>query len=474
MKAVSRVQAVDTLIPAAVAVLGAVLMGLWLTTGRQAGRFVERVPKPPPTGHSPGALTPVNLAGFFFTFDGVPSSDRVASWPRFRGKNLDNIATNTPPLARNWGPQGPPVLWSVSLGEGYAGAAVHQGRVYVLDYDQTAQADALRCFSLEDGREIWRRAYPVQVKRNHGMSRTVPTVADKYVVTFGPKCHVLCVEAATGKYLWGLDLVRQFRAQVPPWYAGQCPLVDGDRVILAVGGESLMIAVQIATGEVVWKTPNPHQWRMTHSSILPIRFNGQRMYVYCASGGVVGVSATDGRLLWETPEWKISIATVPMPVPIGKGRLLLTGGYNAGAMILQLEENAGQIVPKVVARFPPSELGADQHTPIFYRDHIFAVLPSGQPTAGQLVCVDAEGRRRWASGNTHRFGLGPFLIADGLIYLMNDSGLLTLAEATPEGYHPLAQAKVLDGHESWAPLALAGHRLLARDFTRMVCLDVGR
>jgi hypothetical protein len=36
----------------------------------------------------------------------------------------------------------------------------------------------------------------------------------------------------------------------------------------------------------------------------------------------------------------------------------------------------------------------------------------------------------------------------------------------------LAKAKVLDGIESWGPMAIASGRLIARDLTRMVCLDV--
>jgi outer membrane protein assembly factor BamB len=66
------------------------------------------------------------------------------------------------------------------------------------------------------------------------------------------------------------------------------------------------------------------------------------------------------------------------------------------------------------------------------------------------------------------------LVAGDLIYAMDDHGTLTLLEATPKAYSPLAQAVVIeDGHESWAPLALAGGRLLARDLTRLVCLEVG-
>jgi len=80
----------------------------------------------------------------------------------------------------------------------------------------------------------------------------------------------------------------------------------------------------------------------------------------------------------------------------------------------------------------------------------------------------------WASGSGQQFGLGSFILANGLILSMNDSGLLRLIEALPQKYTLLAQAQVLKGRESWAPLALAGGRLIVRDLTRMVCLEVGR
>lgn len=79
----------------------------------------------------------------------------------------------------------------------------------------------------------------------------------------------------------------------------------------------------------------------------------------------------------------------------------------------------------------------------------------------------------WASGTGQQFGLGSFILADGLIFAMNDAGLLRLIEATPEKYALLAQAQVLKGRESWGPLALAGGRLIVRDLTRMVCVEVG-
>jgi outer membrane protein assembly factor BamB len=197
-----------------------------------------------------------------------------------------------------------------------------------------------------------------------------------------------------------------------------------------------MIAVDCETGKIIWQSPNPHRWVMTHSSVIPIEFVGKRMYVYCASGGVVGISAEDGSILWENAEWKIRVANVPSPVVAGDGLIFLSGGYNAGSMMLRLAEDAGKWRAETLFKLEPEVFGAEQQTPI------------------------------------KKFGLGPFMIANGLIYAMNDSGLLRVIEATPAGYVQLAEAKVLEGPESWGPMAVAAGRLILRDLNRMICLDI--
>ena len=454
------------MIPAITAIVGGIFLWFWLSSGYRKD-LKERVPGTDITSSeaSSQALSGVFL-GKLVRSGGVPAG-LPGSWQRFRGRNFDGISTDNVNLAKRWGAGEPGILWSVDMGEGYAGAAILGGRVYVLDYDAAKRADTLRCLSLSDGKEIWRYYYPVRVKRNHGMSRTVPAVTEKYVVSLGPKCHVLCLDSISGEFRWAIDLVRSFGTIVPEWYAGQCPLIDGERAILAPGGDALMIAVDCATGNVVWKTPNPHGWNMTHSSIMPMEFRGRRMYVYCTSGGVVGASAMDGSILWENVDWRISIATVPSPLIVGDGRIFLSGGYDAGSMMLQLKERAGNLTALPVFRLKPEEFGSVQHTPILFGGYIYGVRPDGQ-----LVCLDLNGKTVWTSGATRRFGLGPYMIASGLIYAMDDYGLLTLAEATPVGYRQLAQARILDGNESWGPMAIAGGRLIARDLTRMVCLDI--
>lgn len=460
---------------AAILVAGSVLV-LWLA----GGGAVTMTPRLPGGDGAPAASeraeAATDLAGVFQTFDGV-AADLPGAWPRFRGAKFDNICADCGPLAETWSDGGPKLLWQVEVGEGYAGAAVLNGRVYMIDYDAQVKADAIRCFSLADGREIWRRSYKVSVKKNHGMSRTVPAVTNDYLVTMGPRCHVVCLDPVSGALRWGIDLQREYGTEEPLWYTGQCPLIEEGCVILApCGPEALLMAVDCATGAPIWKTPNPRGWKMSHASIMPMTIAGKRMYVYAAVGGVVGVSAEPGdagALLWDVP-WKAKVIA-PSPVAVDGDRVLCVAGYGEGSLMLRVRAENGVFAAETIyERSPKDGIACEQHTPIVYDGLLYAVMPKDAGSLrSQLVCYSPDGDLVWSSGQEHRFGLGPFLLADGKFYVLSDDGELTMARLSRTGYEPLAKAQVLQGHEAWGPFALAGGRLLLRDSTRLACIQVG-
>jgi outer membrane protein assembly factor BamB len=219
--------------------IGFVIGGFYAPTGvkeRPLGDnkpLVPRTTTPPVTVGGGGPALP--SAPATVASSAGPVTELPGDWPGFRGPKRDNVYSESVPLLTTLNATPPKLVWSIPLGEGYAAPAVHKGRVYVLDYDEQSQSDALRCFGLADGKEIWRTSYQVPIKRNHGISRTIPAVNDNFVVSLGPKCHLMCADAKTGKRLWLVDLVQQFGTVVPEWYAGQCPIIDGDKVIVAPG-----------------------------------------------------------------------------------------------------------------------------------------------------------------------------------------------------------------------------------------------
>jgi outer membrane protein assembly factor BamB len=136
-------------------------------------------------------------------------------------------------------------------------------------------------------------------------------------------------------------------------------------------------------------------------------------------------------------------------------------------MMLSIKPIGEEYIPEAVFRLDAKVFGSDQQTPIYFDGYLYGVRPDEQ-----LVCLDPEGRIQWTSSSAHKFGTGPYTIINGLIYVMNDEGYLTVAKATPESYRPLTAAQVLHGHESWAPMAFASGRLIVRDLIRMACLDI--
>lgn len=470
----------DRVPPIVAAVLALVCLGWWMGHDPSASLTEFRPGMDGrPEGAGLDASEVIKIGENFETSEGVPG-DLAGEWIQFRGAASDNILVDGVALARSWPEGGPPELWSIELGEGHAGAAVANGRVYVLDYDEEAGADALRCLSLADGREIWRRWYQVRIKRNHGLSRTVPAIEGDWVVSIGPRCHVMAVNGTTGDLLWGIDMERDYGSQTPFWYTGQCPIIDDGVVVLAPAGpDVLLMGVDCATGEIVWQTPNPRGWQMSHTSVMPMELGGRRMYVYSAIGGMVGVAAdgeSRGEVLWETDLWSRSVLA-PSPVILPDGRIHVTAGYGAGSMMLQVSPTDSGFEVSVLQELKPADgLASEQQTALFFDAHLIAIRPKdGGEFRQQLVCVDPDdcSQMKWASGPEHQFGLGPYLIADDKILVLNDDGVLTMLEATTDRYQQLAWAQVLDGHDAWAPMALAGSRLLLRDSKRMVCLDLG-
>lgn len=401
------------------------------------------------------------------------------TWPRFRGEYFDNISKSPVSLINSFGSDDPKILWSKELGEGHSGAAIYEGLVYVLDYDEEERADLLRCYSLLDGKEMWVRGYSLNVKRNHGMSRTIPAVTEDYILTMGPMCHVMCLDRETGDLRWGLDVAKEYESEVPLWYTGQCPLIDNGKAIIFTGGNALMVAIDMETGEKLWETPNPDGWKMSHSSVMPYTFGSRKMYVYSAIGALVGVAADGddaGEILWHTTIWNHSVIA-PSPVCMPDGKIFMTAGYGAGSMMAQLSENNGKFSIEVLSKYPPRDgLACEQQTPLYWNGHLFGIVPKdGGPNRNQLVCVHPDNPQEmvWTSGTENRFGLGPYFIADGKMFILNDNGTLFIARPSTERYIQIDQVKVIeDGHDAWAPFAIANGYLIMRDSKTLVCIDL--
>lgn len=389
-------------------------------------------------------------------------------WPQFRGSKRDNRSAETG-LIRQFPEGGPKVLWSTEVCQGYAGAAIHSGRVYLNDYIEADGKWLVRCLGLEDGKELWRYEEPKRIRPNHGITRTVPAVDGQSVYSIDPKCVLHCFDAATGKQRWERNLVTDYKTAIPPWYAGQCPLIEADRLLIAPGGSALVVALDKQTGKELWASPNAENWPMSHSSLMPAELGGVRQYVYAALPGLAGVSAADGKVLWRFP-WKFNVAVAPSALPIDGERVFMSAGYDAGGVMLRIRREGEAQAAEKVFELPATDWNAEVHTPILHENHLFGV---GKKKRGLFTCLDLDGKIVWTSEGKASFGLGSFLYADGMFFVLDgDTGTLRLIEANTKEYRELGKANVLSGDNVWGPMALSDGRLVLRDMSRMVCIDV--
>ena len=490
------------------ALLAAILTTTILLTGCGGGDESKDPPPAQPAAQPAATRAPAKKVdvtrldvGVLTPGEGKPSTD-TGSWPQFRGAHRDGIvpAADATGLYDTWPAEGPKVLWTLDdLCMGYSGAVIEGGRVFFNDYDSKTRHWMTRCVSLADGAEIWRWSYRRPIRPNHAITRTTPATDGTYVVSFDPKATLHGFNAATGERLWARNITAEYGARNPPWYNGQCPLLDEGRIIVGVGGrKALMAAFDLATGEVIWTTPNEAKHKLSHSSVMPGVIGGKRQYVWCTLQGMVGVDAADGKLLWEvlwTPNseasaakikayaadrpnvtvspWRANTAVAPSPIVIDDGRIFMSAGYKAGALMLKISaDDAGVFTAKTAYTLTPEQFNFDCHTPVLYQDHLFGVDHAASKK-GQFACLGLDGEVAWRHPDA-TFGLGNWmLIGDETLFALDgDSGMLRMIAADTGGYQQKAAAAILSGHDVWAPMAYAGGKLILRDMGKMVCIEV--
>ena len=132
---------------------------------------------------------------------------------------------------------------------------------------------------------------------------------------------------------------------------------------------------------------------MSHSSLAVTTIGGVKQYLYMTMNKVVGIAAADGQILWSIP-FATKMAAVPTPLAIGDGRVFITSGYEAGSMMIQVEKGASGFTVKKLYSLTSAQFNSEVHTPILYRNHLFAV---GSKTRGRFMCVTLDGKVVWQS-----------------------------------------------------------------------------
>jgi len=400
---------------------------------------------------------------------------KATDWPQFRGPNRDGMSTETG-LLKEWPAEGPKKLWTTSgLGGGYSSTCVVGGFIFGTGRKNGEE----HIWALEEatGKPVWSTSFSKKVDKEDG-PRGTPTYAAGKLYAVGPLGDLVCVDATTGKILWQKNYVSDFGGSVQGWGYCESVLVDGTSVIgTPCSKTAAMVAFNANTGATIWKTEIKDAGGAGgYSSPVMAEIGGVKMYVNLLgqAGGVVGVDAKTGKLLWQYTKMMNGTANVPSPI-VYYDKIFCATGYGAGAALLK-------IVPQGQGAFKVEELkfykGNDlqNHHGGMVRVGEYVYLGS-QHNNGNPACVDLKtGEIKWKEDSNVGQGDGSAAIAaaDGMLYFRYQNHTMVLIKADPAGFNLVSAFKLPEWSrkQSWAHPAIANGRLYIRDQDKLHVFDL--
>ena len=402
-----------------------------------------------------------------------------SDWPCFMGPSRNGVSEETG-LLRQWPEGGPPVLWSVPVGDGYAGPAIVKDKVYLLD--RVGMQEIFRCYDLATGNELWNYTYTINGVFMREGSRTVPAIDGDYAYTCGSLGDLYCFDLNFQKPVWEYHFWNEYgQPGGPPWGISQNPLIYKDLVIVAPQTTKAgVIAFDKRNGKVRWASEPLGDFGYSNPSIVTIDGEEQlAMVAACGNWqveretvpyqGVVGIDFKTGETLWRYRNWECG-TPIPYVVDAGQNRLFITAGYTNGSALFRVKKIGKQYETEEIYKKMAFE--SHIHAPLVYEDHFYAQC-TGKGRQDGMTCWSIDGELKWKTGKNPQFDKGGMLLVDGMIITIDGKdGKLYLLEATPEKFTVLSVAQMLDRSMCWAPLALSRGKLIIRDQKRMKCLIV--
>ncbi len=384
--------------------------------------------------------------------------------PRFRGPAGDGVFPETS-LLKQWPEGGPKFLWSADgLGPGYSSALVVDGTVYVTGMDDKEQGQ-LYALSL-DGLLKWKAAYgPEFVKTGPAPSGTrgTPTVdGDRIFLTTG-FAKLVIFDKAEGKVLETVDLLERFGAEQARFGYAEGPLVDGRNVICTPGGkDASLVALDRDTGEVLWQTKGLSE-PTGYCSARLVQHNGRSLVLTMLANSAVAVDAASGEVVWQH-EYPHRAGVQPNPPLYDDGMVYICSGMRTGGAMLSLADSDPNAAPK----WADKTLDCQMQGTVLLDGCIYGTAQSANKG---LVCLD------WKTGavlwNASEIKQGVVIAADGMLYVYGVDGTMRLVKPGREAFTEVGRFAISGGTaEHWAHPTIANGRLYVRHGDALMAYDI--
>ena len=395
----------------------------------------------------------------------LSSSALAGDWPQILGPQRNGRAESET-LTKSWPTAGPKALWRHEVGSGFAGVAV-AGDACIVFHRQGDEAIAER-LDAATGRPQWKQSFPTRyvstIAPDSG-PRCVPLIHDDCVYLFGADGDLHALALADGQPRWSRELYREYGAPDGYFGAGSSPLVEGELLLVNVGGKDGygLVALDLNSGKTMW---NQTDEQASYSSPVATTIGDQRMVVFVTRLNVVSVDPLTGAERFRFPYGSRG-PTVNAANPLVVGdRLFVTASYGVGARLAEISATGVEPVWE-----NDDAISSQYTTPIEHDGFLYGIHGRQDAGVAELRCVElATGAVRWSQPD---FGTGNLIAAGDKLLIQKTSGELVLAKVDPERFIPLATARVFPiGSVVQALPALAGGRLFVRDESELIAVDV--
>jgi outer membrane protein assembly factor BamB len=365
-------------------------------------------------------------------------------------------------LSRHWDRRPPRLLWRQEVGAGWSAFAVVGD--FAVTQEQRGSQECVVCYRVADGKTVWLHGDKARFDTSMGGlgPRATPTIANDRVYTVGATGILNCLDGATGRKRWSVNILTDNHAENIAHGVCGSPMVLGDWVIVCptgAGGPSLA-AYHRKTGKRAWQTGTDQG---SYGSLLFAKLHGVPQILLYTSQGVTAHDPDTRRLLWSFP-WTNNMeinCSQPIPHAGAANHVLVSTGYGKGAALFRVRHEGGEWTTEMLwenRRF------RTKFTTAVVRDGYAYGLDEGY-----LACLDLKtGRVRWKG---EHYEHGQVLLAGDLLLVQAEKGYVALVEASPERFRELHRLAALKGR-TWNNPALAGRYLLVRKDRQAACYEL--
>jgi len=381
----------------------------------------------------------------------------------FRGPHRSGIFDGVK-LARDWAAQPPKLVWRQPVGGGYA-AFVVAGPL-AITIEQRRDQEAIVAYDFDTGKERWKYQHPALFSETLGGDgpRATPTIHEDKVYSLGATGVLDCLELATGRKLWEVNILKENGAHNLDWGMSGSPLVHGEVVIVNPGNQKgtaasrSLVAYDLKTGKQVWGAGRS---KAGYASPVLESIAGRLQFILFDGAGLAGFDTSAHEELWRFPWWSQFDINAAQPVAVGDNRFLITSA--AGAAVVRVTNQNKSFTAEHV--WKNNKLKCYFGTPALFEGNLYGIDDT------LLACVEAAtGRQHWKA-RAGDYGHGQLLRSGELLLVLSETGALALVEANPDRFHEWGRIQAIEG-KTWNYPTLAGNRILVRNHLEMAAYDL--